>query len=291
MSEPSSPLDIDRRPHVIACSYASEEASLSAYQSLKGGLCQSAGVMRLEFPPGRDVVAVCADDEAAGAYMARLGWGEGEPLGLPSGLCAAVASRRAEGARKAEREGGSHAREGVGQRIPFDDAEGNGASDASGVSLRALNTSATPWMSPGGVIGALCGSAGDAFSIRDNLVRRRLDAIEGMVIAFDRIGDRSLVAVIADGTGTEQLARDELRRLAGNLSYKPSADEAWGLWALRLTAGNAGLPISFDGDFEALAAAMGGGGQAIRHVKAHSPTRNQACTCGSGRKYKLCCGR
>jgi hypothetical protein len=83
MSEPAQPQAIKRRPHIIACTYDSEDVSLRAYQSLKEGLCQSAGVTRLQFPPGHHVVATCADDEAAGSYMARLGWGEGITLGLP----------------------------------------------------------------------------------------------------------------------------------------------------------------------------------------------------------------
>jgi SEC-C motif len=100
------------------------------------------------------------------------------------------------------------------------------------------------------------------------------------------------VAVIADDTSTELLAHDELERLAGNADYRPSADEAWGLWALRLTAGDASLPVSFDGDFKLLESilTLRGEGQALRGVKAHAPTRNQPCPCGSGRKFKHCCG-
>jgi hypothetical protein len=187
MSEPEQPQAIERRPHVIACTYASEAASLRAYQSLKAGLCQSAGVTRLQFPPGRHVVAVCADDEAAGSYMARLGWGEGITLGLPPGLYATLACRRAEGSRRAERAGGHHAREGMGEGLTFDDLEGTGDSAASVVRLKALNTPASPWLSPGGVSGAFCGAVGDAFRIRDELVREHLDSIAGMVIAFDRV--------------------------------------------------------------------------------------------------------
>ncbi len=292
MSESAHPQAIKRRPHVIACTYASEEASLRAYQSLKGGLCQSAGVTRLQFPPGRHVVAACADDEAAGFYMARLGWGEGITLGLPPGLCDQLARRRAEGSSRAEREGGHHAREGMGEGLTFDDHKDDGDSGSSVVRLKALNTTVRPWLSPGGVSGAFCGSAGDAFRIRDELVREHLDAIAGMVVAFDRDAASPLVAVIADDPGTEQLAHDELERLAGNADYHPSADEAWGLWVLRLTAGDASLPISFDGDSKALEStlALRGQGQALRRVKAHAPTRNQPCPCGSGRKFKHCCG-
>ncbi len=286
MREPPHLQTIEKCPHVIACSYESEETCLRAYQSLMRALCMNAGVMRIQTPTERQVVVACADDEAAGAYMARLSWGEGTPMGLSLELCAAVVSRRAGGALRADQNGGSYARQGMSdERMPYEGA------DNSTVRLKALNTAASPWIAGGGVSGALCGSAEEAFDVRENLVLCHLDDIEGMVVAFDRRGGSPRVAVIADNADTEQLAHGELDHLAGNVGYRPNSDEAWGLWALRLTAGDASLPISFDGDFETLRSVLNGGTSALRHVKAHAPTRNQQCPCSSGRKFKHCCGR
>ena len=286
MREPLHLQTVEKCPHVIACSYESEETCLRAYQSLMRALCMNAGVMRIQTSTERQVVVACADDEAAGAYMARLSWGEATPMGLSLELCAAVVSRRAEGARRADRNGGRYARQGMSdERMPYESA------DDSTVRLKALNTAARPWIAGGGVSGALCSSAEEAFHIREDLVLRHLDDTEGMLVAFDRRGDSPLVAVIADDADTEQLAHEELGRLAGNMGYRPNSDEAWALWALRLTAGDASLPISFDGDFEALRSVLSGGTSTLRHVKAHAPTRNQLCPCGSGRKFKHCCGR
>ncbi len=283
MNQPGHLKGTTARPHIIACAYEGESIARSAYQSLKRSLCPSAGVMRIQSDDEPHVVVACADDAAAGEYMARHDWGDGAPLDLPPELCLAVATRRAEGARRAGK-AGHYESEGMKGRLPYESADG------SFTTIRALNTAMSPWLMPGGVCGALCVSAGESLRIRERFVEQHLDAMHGMVTAFNQEGRPGIVAVISDDTETEQLAHDELSRLAGNMRYRPSAGEAWALWAVRLTSGSASLPVSFDGDLDSLEEVLSGGPASLSHVKAHAPTRNQPCPCGSGRKYKHCCG-
>jgi hypothetical protein len=187
------------------------------------------------------LVVVCADDLAAAEYSSRLPFGAGRPVRLDEESATGLARRRRGGAQEAEQAPGKFYRqEGITHPI----AQPHGVEPV--VQLPAVNTEHRPWASPGGISGARCRSFADAAHVREVIVSEHLHEMEGMVVIF---GDAqaAVVAVIADTPETSQLAHAALLRLASNLSYEPSPEEAWALWATRLQAGSAPFPISVDG--------------------------------------------
>jgi SEC-C motif-containing protein len=270
-------------PHIVACVYDNDQASKSVFDDLTAKQCSEFGVMRLQ-TDGLTIVAACADDEAAALYSARLPWGPGTPIRLSSHVSTALAARRAEGKRLANASPTrAFVRRGCAQRLSVPNTV-----NAQIVQMTALNTDPQPWLTAGGICGALCPSLAQAAHIRDVIVGKHLPLLEGMVVAFGG-DDSGVAAVVADTRETNVLASEALLHLAGNLDYKPDCNAAWTLWALRIRAGSGPLPISFDGDLRAAHDFLAG--KPTQRIKVHAPTRNQPCTCGSGIKYKRCCGR
>ncbi len=270
-------------PHIVACLYEDELASKRAFDILNAKLCPNASVMRFgDQGTGVTVVTVCADDEAAARYSQRLPWGSGTPTLLGADVCATVAARRAEGRRLAS----SNPTNRLTRRNVAQTLRTPRGAHSEGAQMMALNTDAQPWRTAGGICGAVCESITDADHIREVIVTEHLATFEGMVIAFGD-DDSAVTAVVADTPDANAMGAETLLRLAGNLDYQPG-DAAWELWAMRLRAGSAPFPITCEGqaarDFLA-------GKSAARRVKTHHPTRNQPCPCGSGSKYKRCCGR
>jgi hypothetical protein len=271
------------QPHIVACVYDDDQSSKSVFDDLMAKQCCESGVIRLQ-TDGPKILAVCADDEAAALYSARLPWGPGTPICLPSHVSAMLAARRAQGKRLANASPTrTFVRRGCTHRLSVPNTV-----NAQIVQMPALNTDAQPWLTAGGICGALCPSAADAAHIRQVIVAKHLPMLEGMVVAFGD-DDGGVAAVVADTAETNALGSDALLRLAGNLDYKPDGDTAWTLWALRIRAGSGPLPISLQGNGRAVHNFLLG--KPAQRIKTHAPTRNQPCTCGSGIKYKRCCGR
>jgi hypothetical protein len=270
-------------PHIIACQYDDELAAKRAFEDLNAKLCTNAGVIRFGYQGSTGtIVAVCADDQAAALYAARLPWGPGTPIRLCDDACAALAARRAVGQRLASANPtNKFTRRNVPQTMPAPHEA------SEGVQMVARNTDAQPWSSAGGICGALCDSIADADHIREVIVTEHLEVFEGMAVAFGT-DDSAVVAVVADTPEANALGAETLLRLAGNLDYKPGAHGAWDLWAMRIRAGSAPFPITCEGP---AAREFLAGKSAARRVRTHRPTRNQPCPCGSGTKYKRCCGR
>lgn len=285
MSNPTetTPLDaaIIVRPHVIACTYDSVSASKNAFEALQAIHPVKSGVMRLQVIGGGQTVAVCADDQAAAFYSARLPWGPGTPTPLSNDVCLALTARRKAAT---QRGAGRFVRRKQAQvvRRPRNINE-------RVTQLPALNTSREPWPAAGGICGAVCDSFSTAAELRAIIVAGHLDRFEGLIAAFDE-DDRGIVAAVADTADSSRLTTELLLELAGNLEYQPDPTAAWFLWALRIHAGLGPFPISVDGDPEAVRNFLTGKPSTTR-VRTHAPTRNQACPCGSGIKYKRCCGR
>jgi hypothetical protein len=129
----------------------------------------------------------------------------------------------------------------------------------------------------------------DAEHVREVIVTEHLADLDGLIIAFGN-DTQAVLAVVAETPEVAHVAGEAVQRLAGNLDYRPDAHGAWALWALRLEAGAASLPISFTGDRAQLNEFLTGRNTVNPRVKAHAPGRNQPCVCGSGLKYKRCCG-
>jgi hypothetical protein len=271
------------RPHIIACLYDDELAAKRAFEDLDAKLCTNAGVIRFGYLDSTGtIVAVCADDLAAALYSARLPWGPGTPIQLCDEACAAVAARRTVGQRRA---GASPTNNFTGRNVAQIMLAPREASE--GVQMMARNTDAQPWPSAGGICGAVCDSIADANQIREVIATEHLETFEGMVTAFGN-DDEAVAAVVADTPETNELGAETLLRLAGNLDYAPDAHAAWELWAMRIRSGSGPFPITHE---EPIPPGFLAGKSATRRVRTHRPTRNQPCPCGSGIKYKRCCGR
>jgi hypothetical protein len=270
-------------PHIIACLYDDESAAERAFDDLDARLCTNAGVIRFGYLGSTGtIVAVCADDLAAAMCSARLPWGPGTPILLGDEACAAVAARRSAGKRLASTSPTNNfTRRNASQimRPPREAIEG--------VQLLARNTDAQPWPNAGGICGAVCDSIADANEIRGLIVTEHLEAFEGMVTAFGN-DNEAVAAIVADTPESNDLGAETLLRLAGNLDFDPDAHAAWELWTRRIYAGSGPFPITHE---EAMPPGFLTGNSATRRVRANRPTRNQPCPCGSGSKYKRCCGR
>ncbi len=271
-------------PHIIACLYDDESAAERAFEDLDARLCTNAGVIRFGYQGGTGftTVAVSADDTAAALYSARLPWGPGTPILLSDEVCAAVAAQRTVGERLASANPTNNFTRRNDPQIMLPP---RGASE--GVQTMALNTDTQPWPSPGGICGALCDSIADADQIREVMVTEHLAAVRGMVAAFGN-DEEAVAAVVADTPETNDLGAETLLRLAGNLDYDPDAYAAWELWAARIRSGSGPFPITHEGP---MPPGFLAGKSATRRVGTDRPTRNQPCPCGSGDKYKRCCGR
>jgi hypothetical protein len=275
--------DIPQKPYIVACAYPDEEASKVVYADLVERACLGTGVSRIQAPPGRRVIAAVADDEAAGSYSARLHWGPGIPIQLTDEVCTALVERRKSGEKRAQ--GTSNRqfqRTGINVGINAPDEV-----DHTIQQLRALNTSERPWASNGGIIGANVTSYPDAAHIREIIVAEELNEMEGMIAVFGD-DDAAVVAAICDTPEMCLLAEDSIARLAGNLYFQPSPQQAWMLWATRLQAGTSPLPITVQGTMQETQDYLNGSLNAKTML--HTPSRNQPCICGSGKKYKKCCG-
>jgi len=270
-------------PHIIACLYDDESAAERAFDDLDARLCTNAGVIRFGYLGSTGtIVAVCADDLAAAMCSARLPWGAGPPILLADEACAAVAARRSAGKRLASTSPTNNfTRRNASQimRPPREAIEG--------VQLLARNTDAQPWPNAGGICGALCDSIADANEIRGLIVTEHLEAFEGMVTAFGN-DNEAVAAIVADTPESNDLGAETLLRLAGNLDYDPDAYAAWELWAARIRSGSGPFPITQE---EPMPPGFLAGKSATRRIRTDRPTRNQRCPCGSGVKYKRCCGR
>jgi hypothetical protein len=273
------------QPHIVACAYEDELAAKRVFAELLNKQCGNSGTMRIHTRAGRQVVLVCADDEAAASYSARLPWGPGVPIILPDDICTAIVARRVEGARLAgESPTGTFVRHGIAETIPVRPEVAE-----TTIHVTALNTASQPWSAVGGICGAVCPSFADAAHVREALVSKHLQTMEGMVVALGD-ADGAVAVVIADTPQMSAFGTEALLRLAGNVDYEPEAGAAWCLWAMRHRVGSAPFPITFQGNAQETQDFFAGGHVPPR-VKVHAPTRNQACPCGSGIKYKRCCGR
>lgn len=274
--------EIKKQPCVIACAYDSEVLAKKFFGKLLKQSCINSGITRIQ-AGGRDVLALVADDEAAASYSSRLPWGPGVPMPLPDEICTALVQRRSAGAKRADEAGGQSTS--LGQDIPiFRPASIN----HSIIQAVAQNTSQSPWPSVGGICGASCPSYADAAHVREVIVNEHLDNLEGMVAMFGN--ERSAAVVgIADTLETDLLLRREIERLAGPLSYRPDDKARWTLWTTRIKVGSGPFPMSVSGTAQETADFLTGAGLSP-NVKLHTPGRNQPCICGSGRKYKHCCG-
>ncbi len=278
--------DIEQRPHVIALAYdeAEEAGSKKLFDKLSKLACRGSGVMRIQFPPGSRVMVACADDEAAACFAARLPWGPGMPVELPMDICTALVERRRQGEQRAQ-----DTRDGFAVRTGLNTAiVAPTLVDSSILQLVAQNTAEQPWASVGGICGATCASYKDATHVRETIVQEHLSEIDGMVAVF---GDERSAAVvgISDTYETDQLLRQEIESLAGPLDYEADAQAAWTLWVTRLKAGSGPLPMTMTGTADEAMDFLAGSGLSTK-AKLHAPSRNQPCPCGSGKKYKKCCG-
>jgi hypothetical protein len=275
------------QPHIIACAYDDAAVSKEIYAEFVEKSSRSCTIFRIQAPPGRHVVACCADDEPAASYCARLPWGAGTPTQLSDEVCAALVERR--------RDGELRARKTRDQLFESKDLNlGVHAPDLPSLNqsitqLKAMNTDQQTWAASGGICGALCASYADAAHVREIIVSGELhDSWEGLITAFG--GDESaVVAGVCDTRETCEVAAEAIARLAGNLDFVPDSTQAWTLWALRLTAGTSPLPITVDGTAKDAQDFLKG--SVSPRAKLLKPSRNQPCICGSGKKYKHCCGR
>ena len=283
--EPTPDNSLLSQPHIVACLYDDDPTSKRVFDDLLANQCTNAGVMRFGLPGdgGRKIVAVCADDNAAAMYSARLPWGPGTPIHLSDEERTVIAVRRSEGSRLAS----THPTEKFVRRDIAQTLTLPHAINRQIVQTTALNSDAQPWPTGGGICGAVCPSVADATRVHEAIVAEHRETLEGMVTVFGN-DDRAVAVVVADTPETNALGAETLLRLAGNLVYQPDAHTAWSLWAMRIRAGSAPLPTSGQG--QAAYDFLTGKGTAQR-IKVHAPTRNQPCPCGSGSKYKRCCGR
>jgi len=116
----------------------------------------------------------------------------------------------------------------------------------------------------------------------------RLRRLQDNMRAAAQLGDDELAAYerLANNKAYRQLQRDEL-----------TYHQMWlrahrALTQLESREANEGIPLE-----KAVAAVNAVAAQAANHAKpipfrkpSGAPTRNQACPCGSGVKYKRCCG-
>jgi hypothetical protein len=273
------------RPHIISCLYRDDLAATSAFEDLVPRLCTNTGFIRFEYEEsaGLTILALRAHDAAAALHSARLPWGAGTPIILSDEVCAGLGARQTPGQRLPRANASSSfTRRDVAQTMAAPSEASNEC-----VHMMALNTDAQPWASAGGICGAVCDSIADADHIREVIVTEHHATFEGMVVAFGN-DNEAVAAVVAGTPESNAVGAETLLRLAGNLDYEPDAPAAWELWAMRIRAGSAPLPITCE---EPIAPGFLSGKSAARRVRTHRPTGNQPCPCGSGSKYKRCCGR
>lgn len=310
-------------PHLIACSYESEDESKRVYEELTRTYCSNSSVMRIQVR-GQRVIVIAADDEAAASYGARLPWGAGIPIALDGEISAAILERRKSGERLAKRSPGEQTnRRGLNAVIEAPGVSADviqvealnrtrerteseridngsaGSSDAgtspagrdhAGSNRAGSNRARTSWWGVGGIVGATCSDFAQATEMRESIVSDFLDDLEGMIAVFGD-EDAGTIIAICDTAATNAECARRIQDLAGKLDYRPSSNAAWGLWALRLRAGIASLPITFNGRTSDMERYLAGGGIGITpQATMHGPSRNQPCPCGSGKKFKRCCG-
>jgi hypothetical protein len=277
-------------PHIIACAYPDQAVSKQAYATLVKKSCRNSGISRIQTPTGQWLIVCVADDEPAASYSARLPWGPGIPVPLSDEVCTLLLERRRLGKQRADKiVGGKY--EGRNLNLPLHASDCIGVADANPLvtQVMALNTSDQPWAASGGICGAICASQSDAAHVREIITSEAFhESWEGMLLIF---GDEqsAVVAAICDTRETCEVAAETITRLAGNLDFVPDAKQVWPLWALRLKAGTSPFPISVDGTVEDALDFLKG--SVSPRAKLLKPSRNQPCICGSGKKYKRCCGR
>ncbi len=274
--------EIPNKPHIVACVYDAEPVAKKFFGTLLKQTCINSGITRIQ-ASGRDVLALVADDEAAASYSSRLPWGPGVPIRLPDDICTALVQRRKAGAARAAQAGGHSTR--IGH---YESVYRPSSVDHDIAQVIAQNTSESPWASPGGICGASCSSYADAAHAREVIINEHLDSIEGMVAVFGNASAATIVG-ISDTLETDLLLRGEIERLSGSLDYRPDDKARWTLWAARIKVGSGPFPMSVSGTAQETADYLTGAGLSP-NVKLHTPGRNQPCICGSGRKYKHCCG-
>jgi hypothetical protein len=271
MSATVDSLGLDRRPHMMACSYRSEQAALEVFDRLRDRGCENASSFRLELPGGA-CVASCADDDAAAAFMARLDWGDGSPVKLPADGAWALVERRRTSAPM--RHAGERRKDPASEIVP----------------CSPLHRTDEPWPVEGGIYAIRCDSLDAAEAAREHIVAEHLGELCGLLVAFGRSGS-AVLAAVSDTPGSAVLAREWIdgAEVATEPVY-PDSDGAYALWAVRQRNGQASVPVSGAGSRDDLQAFLTGRVRVTPAVRAHAPRRNDPCPCGSGAKYKRCCG-
>lgn len=285
MPERAPETAITTKSWLVPCAYESDEACSAAMRHITEHMGDHASAVRLHSRALGHVLVARAVDEPASCYVARLDWGEGTPTPLPESACHAVIERCEAARRRTERARDGH------DRAARARAGHDGWVREEVALVRALNTAESPWESPGGVSGALCESAEQAFALRELLCSEHLHEIGGSVTAFERVSAAPLVAVVCDDAATEALARRILSSRAGNLGFAPTPDEAWALWGMRLMVEGSPFSVEIDGSMDDLLAASEGSAAMMPHVRVLAPTWNGPCPCGSGRRLNQCCGQ
>jgi hypothetical protein len=277
ISLPNTP----HHPHVVACVYGSENDSLFTFNELVKWQSSSFGLVRVLGVDGRTIVIACADNQATAHYVARLPWGAGTPIALADEDCTIIAAQRAESAQQARASANTTL---TRENTVFTPSRPL-ALNRSIPQFQALNNDASPWQNAGGISSATCPRMSDAARIHELLITELGAAFPGIPVAVEDQGT-AVSAVVADTAEANLTAARTLERLAGCAGYQPDPDLACELWAIRTYTNPEAATGASRAALPCRAAAP-----ANRSGRGERVTRNQPCPCGSGIKYKRCCGR
>jgi hypothetical protein len=110
--------------------------------------------------------------------------------------------------------------------------------------------------------------------------------VRGLAEVLDRL------VIVYEETGRRDEAAGLRGRIEGLAEREPditvSIDPETGSRKISFNFGEDGLPLERFGEVRSVARQIPGGNNEIRRVKVG---RNEPCPCGSGRKFKKCCGR
>lgn len=139
------------------------------------------------------------------------------------------------------------------------------------------------------ILGSAVADETTARHLYDLLVATKLADLSGLLIViYDYDQGCWVVAAVCDDSESAAVARAALTEYGYQDNWRPRASLGAELWALRVQVGQSPLPVSEEGAVgigQPLTSAQ------MTRTRVHAPTRRQPCVCGSGRRYKNCCGR